>query len=52
MQTRIPKPRRLESAEDRADRIAEADRQAMSHAVREQDALDVMVRRSIEMHGA
>ena len=52
METRIPTPRRLETAEERADRIAESDRQAMNDALAEQDALDAMVRRSIKMHGA
>ena len=52
MQDKTPKPRRLETAEERADRIKEADRQAINDALAEQDALDAMVRRSIMLHGA
>jgi len=52
MEKQTPKPRRLETAEERADRIAEADRQAIDKALSEQDALDAMVRRSIMLHGA
>jgi hypothetical protein len=52
MQDQTPKPRRLETAEERADRIKEADRRAINAALAEQDALDAMVRRSIRMHGA
>jgi hypothetical protein len=50
METR--KPRRTETLDERVARIEAAEREAMDRALSEQDRLDAMVRRSIEVHGA
>ena len=44
-------PRRSETAEERAARLEEESRKALDRALAEQDAMDAMVRRSIERHG-
>ena len=52
METIKPKPRRTESAEERAVRIDDANRGAMDQALAEQGAIDASIRRSIAEHGA
>ena len=51
METQERKPRRIETPEQRADRLNAEHRQALDQALAEQDALDAMVRRSIAVHG-
>ena len=48
----LRKPRRVENADERAERIQAAEREAMNRALSEQDKLDALVRRSIEAYGA
>jgi hypothetical protein len=45
------KPRRVEKREERAARLDADARKALNQALAEQDALDAMVRRSIQAHG-
>ena len=52
METIKRKPRRTESAEERAARIDDANRRATDQALAEQDAIDASIRRSIAEHGA
>ena len=49
---RQPKPRRVETAEERAERIATSEIELNEERLSESDALDAMVRRSIAVHGA
>lgn len=46
------KQRDTESDEHRSERLAKNARDRMEHASAEGEALDVAVRRSIELHGA
>ena len=46
------KPRRLETPEERSARLDKEAHQALDRALAEQDAIDAMVRLSIERHGA
>ena len=48
----IRKPRRTETPEERSARVAEETRKALDRALVEQDAIDAMIRRSIQLHGA
>jgi hypothetical protein len=52
MENQIPKLRRLETVEERAERLAAAHAKAQNDALAEQDELDAMVRRSLRLHGA
>jgi hypothetical protein len=45
------KPRRVETSEERAARLEEEARKALNRALAEQDAMDAMIRRSIQLHG-
>jgi hypothetical protein len=45
------KPRRVETSEERATRLEEEARKALNRALAEQDAVDAMIRRSIQLHG-
>ena len=51
MEDYIRKPRRTESSEERSARLAEETRSALDRALAEQDAIDAMIRRSIQLHG-
>jgi hypothetical protein len=46
------KPRRVETPEEKATRIGLRKGEALNRALAEQDAIDAMVRRSIERHGS
>lgn len=46
------KPRRLETAEERSARLDKDAYKALDRALAEQDAIDAMIRRSIERYGA
>ena len=52
MNTHTRKPRRTETAQERALRFDQANRRAMDRALAEQDELDARIRRSIEDHDA
>ena len=45
-------PRRIETSEERGARLEEESRKALDRALAEQDAMDAMVRRSIERQTA
>jgi hypothetical protein len=45
------KPRRIELAEERRERLKSEAQRALGDAAAAEDALDTAVRRSIEMHG-
>jgi hypothetical protein len=49
---RQPKPRRVETAEQRAARLSASEIELNEERLAESDALDAMVRRSIAVHGA
>lgn len=46
------KPRRLETPEERSARLDKEAHKALDRALAEQDAIDAMIRQSIERHGA
>ena len=46
------KPRRLETPEERSARLDKEASKALDRALAEQDAIDAMIRLSIERHGA
>ena len=46
------KPRRLETPEERSARLDKEAHKALDRALEEQDAIDAMIRQSIERHGA
>jgi hypothetical protein len=44
------KPRRIETSEERSARLEQENRKALDRALAEQDTVDAMIRRSIQLH--
>jgi hypothetical protein len=45
------KPRRVETSQERSARLEQENRKALDRALAEQDTVDAMIRRSIQLHG-
>jgi hypothetical protein len=45
------KPRRVETSEEGSARLEQENRKALDRALAEQDTVDAMIRRSIQLHG-